>query len=145
MAIKFLGGTTAQNDAYTGPARSLTIDVEAGNIRLHDGQTPGGWVIGNLDDLPVTSVNGKEGDVTLTASDVGAYPDNNPDSYVDAAGARQAVSTEGYLKDVSWSEVNNKPSTFPRRTIRIQSQTLADYQMHCLIKHHWTALPLRAP
>jgi hypothetical protein len=36
---------------------------------------------------PVDSVNGKTGEVLLTAGDVGAYPDSNPDGFVDRLGA----------------------------------------------------------
>lgn len=43
--ILFKGGTTAENDAYTGGLKELTVDTEAGTIRLHDGITPGGIVI----------------------------------------------------------------------------------------------------
>lgn len=43
--LLFKGGTAAENDAYTGALRELTIDMENGSIRLHDGVTPGGIVI----------------------------------------------------------------------------------------------------
>jgi hypothetical protein len=36
---------------------------------------------------PVQSVNTQTGNVTLTASDVSAYPDTNPSNFIDAAGA----------------------------------------------------------
>ena len=39
---------------------------------------------------PVQSVNTQTGDVTLTASDVGAYPDTNPSEFVNAAQAASA-------------------------------------------------------
>lgn len=42
MAYQFLRGTTAQNDAYTGPEGSFTIDLDKNEIRLHDGVTAGG-------------------------------------------------------------------------------------------------------
>jgi hypothetical protein len=42
----------------------------------------------------VDSVNTQTGDVVLTASDVGAYPDTNPSNFIDAAGAPvQSVNT----------------------------------------------------
>lgn len=47
--IQFIRGNTAANDGYVGPVGSLSADTEAGNIRLHDGVTPGGWVIANVD------------------------------------------------------------------------------------------------
>mgnify|MGYP001499873465 CR=1 FL=1 len=48
--IQFIRGNTAANDGYVGPVGSLSADTEAGNIRLHDGVTAGGWVIANVDD-----------------------------------------------------------------------------------------------
>jgi hypothetical protein len=52
MAYQFLRGTTAQNDAYTGPVGSLTLDLERNTIRVHDGVTPGGAsTIENIDHL----------------------------------------------------------------------------------------------
>lgn len=57
--IQFLRGTTAANDAYTGPVGSLTVDTEVGTIRVHDGVTAGGWVIATVDDAGgITSVSG---------------------------------------------------------------------------------------
>ena len=47
--IQFLRGTTAENDAYTGEVASLTIDLDKNEIRLHDGVTAGGTVVGNVD------------------------------------------------------------------------------------------------
>jgi len=47
--IQFIRGNTLANDGYTGPVGSLSVDTQAGNIRLHDGVTPGGWVIANID------------------------------------------------------------------------------------------------
>jgi len=59
MAIQFLRGTTSQNDAYTGPVGSLTIDTDVGNIRLHDGVTAGGYIIANIDEVGnINSISG---------------------------------------------------------------------------------------
>ncbi len=49
--VKFLRGSQAANDIYVGPAGEITIDVVNWRIRLHDGQTPGGVVIPNREDL----------------------------------------------------------------------------------------------
>lgn len=51
MAIQFLRGTSSENDSYTGPVGSLTIDTDTWNIRLHDGETAGGTVIANASDI----------------------------------------------------------------------------------------------
>ena len=46
--LQLYRGTTAQNNAYTGPAGELTVDTQTNNIRLHDGSTAGGVVIGGM-------------------------------------------------------------------------------------------------
>lgn len=38
-------GNTEENDRYTGVEGTLTMDTQAGNLRLHDGVTAGGKVI----------------------------------------------------------------------------------------------------
>lgn len=50
---------------------------------------------------PVQSVNTQTGAVSLSATDVGAYPNTNPSSFVDAAGAVSAVKG-----DVAWNAAN---------------------------------------
>lgn len=40
-------GTTAQNDAFTGLAGELTMDTESKTLRIHDGETLGGFTVGN--------------------------------------------------------------------------------------------------
>lgn len=40
--IEFQKGDTAFNDALTLPTGQLSIDTQAGNIRVHDGETQGG-------------------------------------------------------------------------------------------------------
>lgn len=51
MAGKFQlrRGSTAQNNAFTGAEGEVTYDTEVKNIRVHDGQTQGGF--------PVTTIN----------------------------------------------------------------------------------------
>lgn len=43
VSIKHKRGTTAENDAYTGEAGTVSVDTEKNEIRLHDGITVGGW------------------------------------------------------------------------------------------------------
>lgn len=45
--LQILRGTTAQNDAYTGSIGELTMDTEKGEVRIHDGTTIGGKIIGS--------------------------------------------------------------------------------------------------
>ena len=69
-------------------AASTTDDLSEGAVNLYytDGRAAAA--------APVQSVNTQTGDVVLAASDVGAYPDTNPDSYVDAAGAAAAAPVQ---------------------------------------------------
>ena len=39
--ISFKRGSTAANNAYTGPVGTISIDIENKEIRYHDGVTPG--------------------------------------------------------------------------------------------------------
>jgi hypothetical protein len=54
LAIK--GGTTAKNLLYTGPARTLSIDTDRNEIRIHNGTTAGGVVANS--NLATTTANG---------------------------------------------------------------------------------------
>lgn len=45
--LQILRGTTVQNDAYTGSVGELTMDTTTNELRLHDGSTAGGYVIGS--------------------------------------------------------------------------------------------------
>lgn len=45
--LQILRGTTAQNDAYIGSIGELTMDTEKCEIRIHDGNTIGGKIIGS--------------------------------------------------------------------------------------------------
>ena len=44
-AVVPIGGTTAQNNAYTGVKNEISLDNQLWNLRLHDGRTPGGHLI----------------------------------------------------------------------------------------------------
>jgi len=44
--LQFRRGTTTQNDTYTGLPGEITIDTTLNTVRLHDGTTVGGNVIG---------------------------------------------------------------------------------------------------
>lgn len=51
--LQLYRGTTAQNNAYTGPAGEITMDTSTNKLRLHDGSTAGGIEIGGM---PVGSI-----------------------------------------------------------------------------------------
>lgn len=56
LEVQLRGGNTLESDNYVGPAKELTIDTEAWNLRLHDGETVGGHVIAKIAELPVNVV-----------------------------------------------------------------------------------------
>lgn len=47
--VQEVGGDRTSQDAYTGPARMITVDTSNWDLRLHDGVTPGGYPIPNRD------------------------------------------------------------------------------------------------
>jgi hypothetical protein len=69
-------------------AGSTTDDLAegAGNLYYTDARASAA--------APVQSVNTQTGAVSLGAADVGAYPDTNPDSFVNAAGAAAAAPVQ---------------------------------------------------
>lgn len=68
LSILFLRGTTAQNDAYTGPLGTITLDTEKKKFRIHDGSTQGGvetvaaddidGVLNAIESLGITDIDG---------------------------------------------------------------------------------------
>ena len=44
-------GTTANNDAFTGMPGEITMDTENKTLRIHDGETLGGFEIARRDDI----------------------------------------------------------------------------------------------
>lgn len=68
-------------------------DWKVGDWAIYNGAA---WQkIDNTD--TVSSVNGYTGAVVLNASDVDAYPNTNPSSFVNEAGARSAISATGSI------------------------------------------------
>ena len=49
FVFQFKTGSTADNDAYTGALGEITVDSDEKQLRLHDGSTAGGHVIGHAD------------------------------------------------------------------------------------------------
>lgn len=50
--LQFRGGTSAQNDAFTGAEGEITVDTTNHRMRVHDGATEGGKPIAREDELP---------------------------------------------------------------------------------------------
>lgn len=49
--VQLVGHIAALARQFVGEERELTVDVESHNLRIHDGETPGGHVIPNLTQL----------------------------------------------------------------------------------------------
>ena len=47
--VQLAGGSRESQDQYTGPEREVTVDTDNDELRLHDGKTPGGHPIFNVD------------------------------------------------------------------------------------------------
>ena len=45
--VQFRRGTTAENDAFTGAIGEITVDTTKNEMRVHDGSTAGGFIIGS--------------------------------------------------------------------------------------------------
>ena len=73
--IKFVRGTTAQNQTYTGAEGSLSVDTQKWTLRLHDGTTAGGHELASVKDVS-TIIEEKVTEVTTPGSD-GAYPEDS--------------------------------------------------------------------
>jgi hypothetical protein len=98
----------------TNPARLLPDGGTTGQVlaKASDGDYDTGWA--DNAEPPVTSVNGQTGVVVLDAADVGAYPDTNPDGFVDAAGAANAAPIQSVTGDgVDNTDPANPVLTFP--------------------------------
>lgn len=50
-------GTTANNDAFTGMPGEITMDIDAKTLRIHDGETLGGFEIARRDDIQKSDFN----------------------------------------------------------------------------------------
>ena len=109
MQIKFIRGTTAQNDGYTGDAGTISIDTDLNQVRLHDGSTQGGHVIPNntsiatlqtiIDGLGIADIDGLQTalDAKVALADVGAANGVAP---LDATGKVAASYLPSFVDDV---------------------------------------------
>lgn len=53
--VKRRRGTTAENDAFTGAEGEITVDTEKHELRVHDGETQGGFKIPTAESLDFAS------------------------------------------------------------------------------------------
>lgn len=77
--IQFIRGNTANQDAFVGNSGEITVDTQTKELRVHDGFTPGGKKIPNVDTIPTLSrqlfdsVDSLGTPGTLLAADLDAF------------------------------------------------------------------------
>jgi len=98
--IQFLRGTSAENDAYTGAVGSLTVDLDNNEIRLHDGTTAGGSVVGEVD------LSGKITSVSATGPLVLGGTEQDPVISIQSA----TQSRDGFLSSLDKTKVDDLPA-----------------------------------
>jgi hypothetical protein len=81
-------------------------------------------------------VNGQTGDVVLDAADVGAYADDNPSGFVDAAGAAAAAPVQSVNGAVGTVSVNAVGSAAAPITYDVGTQTVgSDGSLLVTVEH----------
>lgn len=68
-ALRLRGGTTAQNMAFTGLLREVTVDTTLKTLRVHDGVTPGGFPLQSTS-TAIAALVGFTPPVGMTAANV---------------------------------------------------------------------------
>lgn len=86
--VQHKGGSTVQNNSYTGAPREITVDTTKNTLRVHDGVTPGGTELARISDL-VSSVYTAGDGLTLTGVDFRVN-----------AGAGVAISSDNVVIDL---------------------------------------------
>lgn len=115
--LQLVRGLTANNDTYVGPPGQLTVDQERWELRLHDGETPGGWRICNLNQLNelFMSKDSEFGGVAFAPDDRG---------YLVRVGNKQYAMRS--LVGVNGIEIANPAATEDDSEIGINSSYLND-------------------
>ena len=84
-------GTKAENDAFTGAEAELSVDTTNMELRLHDGKTAGGKVVGGK----VKTVNGVEPDASGNIAVAATPPAISATATTMAAGSAATVTRGG--------------------------------------------------
>lgn len=121
LQIQFVRGTTAANQAYTGPAGTFSIDTQLKQIRIHDGVTAGGSVVPGIADLQalqtlienlgITDIAGLQAalDAKISTDQLGVA---NGVATLDATGRVPAAQLPSYVDDVlEYADFASLPET----------------------------------
>lgn len=113
-------GSTGLNDAYTGPSGQLTMDLDRNELRLHDGVTPGGHRILNLEQLLLLFMakDSEFGEVAFAEPEVG---------YLVRIGDRQYALREIEALADGGIVVTDGPATAANTVLSIDTDWLDDY------------------
>lgn len=92
--VKRRRGTTAQNDAFTGAEGEIVVDTQKHTLRVHDGETQGGFEMAKQADL------NNKADTAYVNEQLGLKADtglsNVPDNYDYVVESQMPTATNGY-------------------------------------------------
>ena len=104
--LQLRGGTATENDAFTGAPREVTVDTTFHQLRVHDGSTQGGYVVGGALGLTfrgelgpgdwnsIAPSNPEIGDAYLVVGTITNFPTAPPNP---EAGEIVTFSSSGWL------------------------------------------------
>lgn len=96
-------GTTAQNDAFTGMPGEITFDTETKTLRIHDGATLGGYVLGT------GNCGADDSDNVSDSFDINSVPDEfwanivaqySPAPFTVLSSGNLTVASVGYIEHI---------------------------------------------
>lgn len=104
---QFVGHTsTAEADQFTGLNREITVDMQAETLRVHDGNTPGGFPLMRADmaNLSETTINNKLSAFQLTRYRTGVINEYSTElQYPNAKAVYNTVKTSHATADIKAS------------------------------------------
>lgn len=117
--IQFIRGNTLANNGYIGPSGSMSVDTQAGNIRLHDGQTPGGWVIANVDNTGAVKSISSNSPIVISGT--------LEDPVIEIQAASQ--TTDGYMSSADKNKLDSIESGAEVNVLSDWDSTTGDSQI----------------
>lgn len=161
--VKRRRGTTAENDAFTGAEGEITVDTEKHQLRVHDGETQGGFVIGggsgsgrNIGDIFYTTrtdtglagaveCNGATYNTTDYTGEgsIGELLEGGLLDYISLTDYATAISTKGYCDKIGWDGTGTTsfrvPKLAPKRhVVKVQEPTADNnYTWYRLYNDGW--------
>jgi len=102
--VQFRRGTTAQNNNFVGAVGELSIDIDRGVIRVHNGSTHGGTEM-------VSTIGTVTNAINLVGGAAGSLPyqsANNTTSFLPIGSAGYVLATDG--TNISWTSLSSLTS-----------------------------------